>query len=421
MKLNIRTIISFLLLIGSVWFLISFLSVSKQNQRLKVDKAELNNIKYGLFNINVWKDHFAVIISDKIIEFELNTENKELFKEKFESILYQVIDRIDSSIREKNATSIIGIFKQVFTDIFLDLDELKDEVPEIVDIIINELDDEDVKINIKALLLEQLNSYIAETMSDSDMQLYKSILEKYDSANKESCLLVLDEQIHKNKESVMISAGILIVAALLIFFLLIPNLSVYANSLDMIILLLISLVLLLGGVITPMIEIEAKISELSFTLLGTEISFTEQIIYFQSKSILDVVVILMNDKDFLMILTGVLIFSFSILFPFLKLSSLFVYFNNFKGLRSNGFIRFFALKSGKWSMADVFVVAIFMAYIGFNGIVKSQMMQLNRTDEAYEVLTTNGTNLEYGFYLFLLFCISGLFMAQRLEKKISKV
>jgi uncharacterized paraquat-inducible protein A len=30
-------------------------------------------------------------------------------------------------------------------------------------------------------------------------------------------------------------------------------------------------------------------------------------------------------------------------------------------------------KTGKWSMADVIVVAIFMAYIGFSGIVGEQL------------------------------------------------
>ena len=32
--------------------------------------------------------------------------------------------------------------------------------------------------------------------------------------------------------------------------------------------------------------------------------------------------------------------------------------------KKNKLIQFFAFKSGKWSMADVMVVAIFMAYIG---------------------------------------------------------
>ena len=55
------------------------------------------------------------------------------------------------------------------------------------------------------------------------------------------------------------------------------------------------------------------------------------------------------------------------------------------------------LKSGKWSMADVLVIAIFMAYIGFNGLVGSQMEGLSRSSEAVEIFTTNGTKLWKAF------------------------
>jgi hypothetical protein len=34
-------------------------------------------------------------------------------------------------------------------------------------------------------------------------------------------------------------------------------------------------------------------------------------------------------------------------------------------------VQFFALKSGKWSMADVLVVALFMTCIGFDGVIST--------------------------------------------------
>ena len=69
-------------------------------------------------------------------------------------------------------------------------------------------------------------------------------------------------------------------------------------------------------------------------------------------------------------------------------------------------------------MADVFVVAMFMAFIGFNGIVGEQLEHLKDMNKYVEVLTTNGTNLKSGFYLFILFCISGLFMSTAIQKKL---
>ncbi len=57
-------------------------------------------------------------------------------------------------------------------------------------------------------------------------------------------------------------------------------------------------------------------------------------------------------------------------------------------------------------MADVFVVTIFMAFIGFNGIITEQTKQLENVSDRLDVLTTNQSSLMHGFYLFLIFCYS---------------
>ena len=62
-------------------------------------------------------------------------------------------------------------------------------------------------------------------------------------------------------------------------------------------------------------------------------------------------------------------------------------------------------------MADVMVVAIFMTYIGFNGIITSQLGQLNSAGQELVILTTNGTSLQPGFYLFLTYIMLSLFLS----------
>ena len=53
--------------------------------------------------------------------------------------------------------------------------------------------------------------------------------------------------------------------------------------------LVLSLVILLiAGITTPILEMEATISQMSFELMGHTIHFENQVLYFQSKSILDV-------------------------------------------------------------------------------------------------------------------------------------
>ena len=68
-------------------------------------------------------------------------------------------------------------------------------------------------------------------------------------------------------------------------------------------------------------------------------------------------------------------------------------------------------------MADVMVVAIFMAYIGFDGIIGSQLDTLTESAKPVDIFTTNGTQLLGGFYLFLMFCISSLALSEILIRK----
>ena len=68
-------------------------------------------------------------------------------------------------------------------------------------------------------------------------------------------------------------------------------------------------------------------------------------------------------------------------------------------------------------MADVRVVAIFMAFVGFDGIIGSQLDELTRSAKPVEIFTTNGTQLLEGFYFFLLFCISSLILSEIVTRK----
>jgi uncharacterized paraquat-inducible protein A len=175
--------------------------------------------------------------------------------------------------------------------------------------------------------------------------------------------------------------------------------------------------LLVAGVTTPTIDMEATISQISFMLIGHPILFENQILYFQSKSILDVFWIMITHKDIQMKLVGILLITFSIVFPLLKIISSLGYYFNYHRARENLVIKYFVLKSGKWSMADVMVVAIFMAYIGFNGIITSQLGHLRSANQEVVMLTTNSTALQPGYYLFLAYTLLALILSGFLTRK----
>jgi hypothetical protein len=164
-----------------------------------------------------------------------------------------------------------------------------------------------------------------------------------------------------------------------------------------------------------MIEIDARIQSLDFRLMGETISFKNQVLFFQSKSIVDVVGLLIRTGKYDAIIVGVLILCFSIVFPVTKLLSAGIYILSRRGWAKNRVIEYFAFKSGKWSMADVMVVAILMTYIGFNGILDSELSGLNIHNDTLTSITTNQTSLQPGYIVFTGFVLYGLVLAQILK------
>jgi len=174
---------------------------------------------------------------------------------------------------------------------------------------------------------------------------------------------------------------------------------------------------LAGGVLTPMLEVEAKISRLGFTFLGEPIGFGSQVLYFQSKSVLEVfrTLVTMGRPD--MWIVGVLVLMFSIVFPALKVFTLACCLFKPSLVRTNRLAKFFALESSKWSMADVMALAIFMSFVAFNGLISNTMNGLTQSG-AQIVIPTDSSKILPGYFLFIGFCLASLFLSKKLERGI---
>jgi uncharacterized membrane-anchored protein len=237
-----------------------------------------------------------------------------------------------------------------------------------------------------------------------------------DSKDVGAAKVKLISEVEHKHEQIIREAFSLVVLAVAIFVLSGFSKQVLPRS-RYLALIAILVILLFCGVTTPTIDMEARISQMSFMLLGHPVHFENQVLYFQSKSILDVFRIMINYEQVQMKLVGFLLITFSIIFPLLKIASTLGFYFDFHHARRNPLIKFFVLHSGKWSMADVMVVAIFMAYIGFDGIIANQLENLNSVSEEMVLLTTNGTSLQPGYYLFLSYTLLALYLSELLTKK----
>ncbi|MDO8723340.1 MAG: paraquat-inducible protein A [Syntrophales bacterium] len=415
MKL-LKLILSLIIITASVILCQQIILNSFSNQNNKNDYAELNHVKYGLFSVEEWKRQVTVILAEEIDKLNLSTTNELDLRKHIEVLLNTLIDKVDKKIREENKGTAEGWVKQSFINMFVSLEDIKKGIPEYADAVMLEITKSKTRGQIKTMLNKQLKQYFIKTFEAQDTSQMSRILLRTDSKDIESARIKLNKAIPIKHDLIFKETILLIILSAILFAL--SGFSKQPLSPSQYILLVLSLIILLiAGVTTPMIDMEAKISQMSFMLMGHLIHFEDQVLYFQSKSILDVFWIMITHKDVQMKFVGVLLITFSILFPLLKIASSLGYYCNYHHARENPVIKFFVLKSGKWSMADVMVVAIFMAYIGFNGIITSQFGKLNTASQELVILTTNGTSLQPGYYLFLTYTLLALFLSGFLTRK----
>ena len=417
-----KNIFASMLLITAIVCSVQFIQTLEQNRRYKADWVEINHVHYGLLNAGQWTEKIAVILAKKINAFEFTPEKREQTRELIEKALAVLFDEAENKIRERNLQGkqgwdlVAGGLKQLLVENLVGIDKLKKDIPDFADKILLEMEKPENKQKLIATIKQQLQTFSNNTFGEVDLEPYNLILKRYGCLQRLECSQQLSQQMQLQDNQLQQQLWSIIASLLLLIAVLLTDkrrIKVYTMGL----LVSACLLLLVLGIVTPMIEIEAKITELEFQLLAEPVNFSEQLVYYQNKSLADVVLLLIKTAKPQVVLVGCLIFLFSIVFPLLKMLCSVIYYYDLKRMQSNTLIGFFALKSGKWSMADVWVVALFMAYMGFDGLVGSQLAELEQASgENLKVLTTNGTELKAGFYLFLSFCLSSLFLSVKIEK-----
>jgi hypothetical protein len=413
------------LLVAAAFLAAQAILDSRRVQQIEIDLAELHDVRYGLLNAEVWVSRLSDLLARHIDDFELTDENRPALKRNIEIVLDRILVEVERYLRRRNASGdsfwerLGGAFRQGVQEFLVDFAELRAQVPTYADAILEELDRPETRAQLKAELLAALDSAAEATFTATDFSAFDAVLARHDCASATACepgLRAEADALQARARS--FSAGTLVAvgAMFLVAWRERPHLRPEVVAM----LTAGTLVLLAGGVVTPMIDVEARISELRFEVLGEPIIFSDQVLYFQSKSILDVVAVLMETGAWDMILVAILITLFSLVFPSFKVLAGFAYYSDWQGLGAHPLVYFFALRSGKWSMADVLVVAMLMAYVGFSGLVENQLAAMAGSGRGLDVITTNGTALQLGFYLFLAFVLASLVLSALLEARSGK-
>ena len=398
-------------------------------QELTSDLNELTKAKYGIFNMDEWKHLMADIVTAKIENFNLESDDRLIMKTKVTELIYKFLQsgkeafyeerRIrydhDESGIEQLYSNIKNTFQTVIADAIDIFDVLEQKVPEMADQFMGYMEREENRENLRGYILEQINADAAETFSEVDYTQLNEILLKYGSNERTSAIEAIRTQVttidHRVRPFVWGMVGVLLLAMVVM------GMNQNLQPFQVILFAGLAGSFLILGLLMPMIEIDARITDFSFSLLGEQVTFSDQVLYYKSKSIIEVVQLLFQQRDIEIIGVGVLVLLFSVLFPLAKLVAT-VFYSLVGSVRSNPFVKFLVFQSGKWAMADVFVIAIFIAYIGFDAIITDQISQLGGVSRDLDIMTTYQSSLQLGFYFFTGFVLLSIVLSQKIRNQV---
>ena len=414
---HLRTAIALILLVMGIALGIRIYDTSESLRALKTDLATLDDVRYGVFNSDEWSTQLKGAIDKRIDTLDLTSTNREEIRKAIEEVFTQIVADIDKIIRRKNSQNgLLGQLGQAFLDSFIDIENIQRYAGQFAEVTVRELNRPEVRERLKVYLKANLDKLVESRFEAVDMSAFNAVLDKHGCALRGVCqdkLNAKERALESQQE--LDGLGLMVVYAGILVLCLArrgpphqPHLSIAT---------LATLAMMSGGVTLPMIQIDARITELQLAFLDSTIRFTQQVFVFEYKSIADVIEHLWNTGEAKLILVAVLLTTFSIIFPTAKAAATWAYWrNNARGLPVSPWVEIGALKLGKWSMADVFIVALFMGWLGVDGLINSQLEQVEGQSDWVNVLTTNGTHLEIGFFVFLSFVLGGLFISSAVAR-----
>jgi hypothetical protein len=414
---NLRLAAAVVLLLPALWFSWKTIDGLAARRILRTDLAEITHARYGILSADQWRGIIGPMLSAQVDKIDLKGQSKSL-RPMVERSLYALLDNIKTQMTTPNPKA--G-GKPAMNPMIVNMivASLKPHVPEYTDVVMKQLSTPELQNSFKNSIRDVMTNAVANTFGNTDMTTYNAILKRYGCANGAACEETLGKQIAEADTQVNRYYLIVLASAVLGFILIMigrPTLSRGA----VVVLILFCLAMLAGGVLSPMLEVEVRVTKIDATLLGTPIEFRDQSLYYRSKTVLEVSETLIQMGRPEMTLVAVLVILFSVVFPVLKMLALGACLLRPALLRTNRLVKLLAFQLSKWSMADVMALAIFMSFVAFNGVIESGLDGVRGMPNVQQVLIpTNASKILPGYYLFIGFCLSSIILSKKLERGIA--
>jgi len=410
---DLRLAAGLILLMPAIWFSWKTVDGLAARRVIRTDLAEISHVRYGILSADQWRGIIGPILDAQVDKLDLNGQSKSL-RPVVERSLYALLDNVKTQMTLPNAKAPANA---MFVNMIVA--SLRPHVPEYTTVVMAELTKPQTQKSFKDSIRSVLDEAVKNTFSATDMTTYNAILHRYGCASGTVCEETLGKQVEQADKKLNRDYLIVLASAALGFIVLMAGKATLSRG-AVVVLMLFSIAMLAGGVLSPMLEVEVRVTKLDATLLGTPIEFRDQSLYYRSKTVFEVFQTLIETERPEMTLVGVLVILFSVVFPALKMLALGACLFRPALLRTSRAVRLLAFELSKWSMADVMVLAIFMSFVAFNGVIGSALEGLRGLPNIEQVqIPTNASRILPGYYLFIGFCVSSILLSKKLERGIT--
>src|SRR5215217_5109043 len=174
-----------ILLCGEAYFGYRVSELSGKQEQIKEDYSVANNITFGIFSVDQWREKIAAIVDGKITEFDMTAEQKKELQEKVEKQLNRLVNKAVAEIN-KPQKSLGGKLKKLAFNAFVDPDDLQEQVPSFPSTIVNRLKKPASKKRIKSIVTSKVDQLEKETYDNSEpasVTVTRHIYRKYHVSN----------------------------------------------------------------------------------------------------------------------------------------------------------------------------------------------------------------------------------------------
>jgi hypothetical protein len=415
---DFRLAAAMVLLLPALWFSWKTVDGLAARRLMRTDLAEITNARYGILSADQWRNLIGPMLNAQVDKLDLKGQSKTL-RPMVERSLYALLDSMKTPKTSPGAkaTGKPGGIEGMFVNKMID--SLRPHVPEYTDVVMAELAKRQTQKAFRDSIRGVLAKAVANTFGNTDMTTYNAILTHYGCSDGATCEETLGNKIAEADTKLNRYYRTVLASAALGFILLMAGRLAPSRG-AVVVLMLFCLAMLAGGVLSPMLEVEVRVTKIDATLLGTPIEFRDQSLYYRSKTVYEVFQTLIHMGRPEMTVVGVLVILFSVVFPTLKMLALAASLFRPALLRTNRFVKLLAFELSKWSMADVMVLAIFMSFVAFNGVIGSAFDGLRTEPNVQQVLIpTNASKILPGYYLFIGFCVGSILLSRKLQRGIA--